>query len=530
MHTTVHELRVVVAYHSRAPNRLDEPWCEDHPTPTLDALVQAVTDAREVDQWTLVGGEPTLRPDLPHLVSAMTDAGAPRLVLRTDGLALTRSSAVERLTEAGLTGIRIPFCTGRTDAQDWLMGLPGASRTARKALDCWRIAGLQVEAEVVITRPTMPYLNETVALLKRSGVQALRFRLLQKTGAAKGDYITLAPRIALLQPYLEDALHTALQQDMAVHVEGIPRCVFTRYPECACPTDAISWAIPGGAHLHPDFTRPTDPSRCQGCPGTPECPGVPAAYSTRFGWTELASEGLEQRSPATPLVVPLPASGDAIVPPPSREGRHPSTRVSAAHQQAHRPSLGGDPLAGRAPLPEQPDAFGFQFEAGESTRAIRQRLVQCAQHGAQTLRIEGASLAHPAAVPLLRECLRLSFAHVEVYGAAHHLSECSDTELFQLRGLSKFVMVLHSSDDDAHDGATGQAGSLQASVAVGQRLARLAKVTVEVAPGEPSDGLREELAAAWASGRLPPVTEAPRVVPRWTDHPTDFDAQPPESR
>ena len=116
----------------------------------------------------LTGGEPTLRADLPRLLAACAEAGA-AVRIRTDGLALGRAAALAPLQRAGLTGLRVLLASARRDAHDWLVGLSGAATAASRAVRVATAAGLPVEVEIPIARPTAPLLAETVNVAARLG-------------------------------------------------------------------------------------------------------------------------------------------------------------------------------------------------------------------------------------------------------------------------------------------------------------------------------------------------------------------------
>jgi MoaA/NifB/PqqE/SkfB family radical SAM enzyme len=409
------------------------------------------------------------------------------------------------LIDAGITGVRIPFYTGRGDAHDWLCGLAGSSSATKKAISTCISSDLEVEAEVVITRPTMPHLTETVAYLQRLGVAHLRFRTIAPTGAAAAHEIALIPRLSLMQPSLEHAIQTALRHEMQVYLDGIPACVVPDFRDRIIGKTDTEWAFPLGPQHHPEFQRPRQRDGCADCPNSDDCLGAPRGYGTRFGWAEFASEGQAQQQRAEVQPSPLPLSGASVQLPPPRAGRQPATRVQAAALQARQHNLGGDPMAGRAPLPSDSDTLRFCFRADQSTREIRQLLVNLAQQGAACLRLDGDSLQHPHVLALLRDSLRLSFERVQVVGYLHHLAHLNDTELFQLRDLHRVDMVLDGSDAETHDQTTGIKGSFDEAIATGQRIFQLTKTTVGVVPGHTDLQLNEALLDGWHQGILPPL-------------------------
>ena len=238
----------------------------------------------------LAGGEPTTRADLLELLRQVRSARpSGGLWLRTDGLALTSPSVVQALQRAGVDGVRIPLHSGRADAHDWLVGLPGAARRVIRALGTCAQQGLPVEVEITLTRPTLPYLVETVALVARLGVRALWIRRLRAAGAAAADFIALSPRLGMVRAPVEEATLLAEEGGLTVRIEGLPRCT-----------------IPGAAHRLDTGLEPAAPaaSPCATCPGLPSCAGAPQDYTARFGWVELWRQAPPQPQPQIRLVIP----------------------------------------------------------------------------------------------------------------------------------------------------------------------------------------------------------------------------------
>lgn len=386
--------------------------------------------------------------------------------MRTDGLLLDRPGIDQQLYDAGLRYVRIALQSGRADAHDWLVRLPGASARSAKALASCARGPLLLEAEVTLTRPTAPLLLETISYLIRHGVSAIHLRLLERRGPAADDYIALAPRLSLLQPLLEDAVRQALRHGVKVQISGLPLCAAPGFPECHVPAEAIRWALP------PGLAAP-EPCRteigCPGCPGSPRCSGTPAHYTDLFGWTEIQSEGGLQARPHPFEGRPTPTSGEEVPLPPGRAGRAPATRLRDAIRQSEVRNLGGDPVAGRHPNPTRPEIISIEFSPASSTRTLRMRMVRAAQHGAPMLRVQGASLQHPEAHSLLREAQRLSFERVELWGDGRPLEAWSDVQIRHLRGLHRLVLVHSDEDKEIMDRLV-------------ERIGRLAGIPVDTAP------------------------------------------------
>jgi len=226
------ELRLVVTARTRGNSKLDELVIE--PRPDDPSAAQLIARARDDDHqpaiW-LVGGEPTLRADLPQLVAGMRTATSQSLGLCTDGLALSDQAALQPLLcpeegprQLGLTRVRISLHCARADAHDWLVGQTGAARRAIRALRLCSAAGLGVEVDAVVTRPTLPYLGELVKLCAHLGVETVHLRQLLPRGPAAAELHMLAPRLSQLEQSLGEASVAAARGGGQLILHGFPVC------------------------------------------------------------------------------------------------------------------------------------------------------------------------------------------------------------------------------------------------------------------------------------------------------------------
>lgn len=516
------EVRFVTTLRTRMGGMLDQALDDPPPDPSLDEVLDLARPwvGRSTHGWWIAGGEPMLRPDLPELVSRLSKLGAQRLGLITDGLALAAPGVAERLAALGVQRVRVPLHSARMDANDWLAGAPGAGRRVVKAIQACRAARITVGVEVVVTRPTMDHLGELVELLGRLGVAELDIRPITARGPAEPHYVTLAPRVGLLQPMLESAVSEAVRRGMKVRVHGFSRCTAPGVAPYRVVEGGVTWELVRRApwsFLGPHLAPPPATRGCATCPGSPECAGAPSDYARRFGLLEFLSEDNRWVNPAG--IVP-PALEGGLVEPPARAGRFPPTRVSYPRRWAARPTLGGDPLAGVAAR-QAPEVIRVIFVApgrvkptflgdaqpaeAETTRAVRIRLVRASQHGVRRLRIASASsLAHPDAGELLREAARLGFPEVEVAGEASALDDMSDMALRRLRGITRLDVALYGPDAERHDAVMGRPGAFDAAMRAFDRISALVPSIELGCYGILTDASSlEAFAEAWEMGDLP---------------------------
>jgi MoaA/NifB/PqqE/SkfB family radical SAM enzyme len=517
------EVALVVTGRQRRPGRLDrhmDPAPPDPSPETLRALWagwegSAGREGR-ASGLLLTGGEPTLRPDLPALLAALS--AAPRLGLHTDAQALAAPRVLAALVGAGLRRLRIDVHAARKDAHDWLTDTPGGLGRATRAVTAALAAGLEVEVEVTLARPTVPYLVETVEVLARLGVRRIRLRRPALRGPAAAQFVAISPRLGLSEPYLVGAVEAGRRAGVRVTLHGLTPCAAGRARDALADPAGEVLLAPGA--LATFFAEPGVDGRCPSCPGPPGCEGAPADYVARLGAGEFRSERRGPPITPPPTPVEIPPDAPAVVtpaPPPFRAWRGPATRLRAVRRQIALGDLGGDPLVGlpgapvpealterfAAPLPLACPTCGDAVGAPESSRAIRLRLARAAQLGARTLRVVGGgSLHHPELVALVRDIRRLRMVPVLI-GDGAALGALSETDLRHLRGAgAAFEIALYGPDAARHDAHAGREGAFEASLA---GLARLAGGRVSARPIAALHHHRDlpDWAAAWASGALP---------------------------
>jgi hypothetical protein len=459
----------------RAPGPLD--WA--HPDDADPPLIDVFAACPPAGPLWLGGGEPTLRADLPALLEGLGG----RAGMITDGLALTRPERLAALQARGLRALQIPLHSALHEAHDWLVGLPGAARGARRALQLAAGAGLPVTAQICATRPTMAHLPDAVRLAARLGARAVVLRRPTLQAATAATFLAVSPRLGLLEPHLEAAVQLALDLQLELTLEGFPRCAAPRAPAAAFhPHPALRWPAGLPARWAPPGVGPG----CPACPGAGACAGAPADYVQRFGRAELDSEA----GPPAHRPAPLPpAPGATPPPPPPRGQRSPASRLRFVVRQTAFPDLGGDPMAG---LPAGAPPAALSLELRGPSRALRQQLVRLAQRGAPRLEVWHAG-AHPDGVELLREALRLGFTEVHAVGDLLGLEAAQDRQLVGLRGLRSATVRLRLPE-------------VARAAALLDRLARLAGVEVRaegLLDEIPSDADKPHWEASWGAGALP---------------------------
>lgn len=120
----------------------------------IQAYLRAIFD-RGITFLHLTGGEPTVRGDLPEIISMAKDIGFPYIQLNTNGLRLAEEPGYARmLAQAGLSCVFMQFDGTRDDIYKTLRGRPLLSVKDRAVENCGRQA-----LGVVLVPTLMPGVN-----------------------------------------------------------------------------------------------------------------------------------------------------------------------------------------------------------------------------------------------------------------------------------------------------------------------------------------------------------------------------------
>jgi hypothetical protein len=352
---------------------------------------------------------------------------------------------------------------------------------------------MPVEAEVVVTRPTMPHLTETIDVLTRVGVRTISLRRLTAVDVEAPEFVLLSPRLSLLADDLERAATIALQRRARLVIRDFPVCVAPRLRRLFARSDAEVWLTTDGAVASTESARSNDARieagpGCPGCPGAPLCAGAPADYVSRFGWEELAdpapiAERVQENVAAQQCVRP---SGTMVL-----SWRGPR-RVRCDGCADSHPTAGGHPTAGE-----------HSTVGPESTRAVRARLVEAARFRPAVLQLVGAELlAHPNAAALLFDAVRL-FPRVECAGEGSAVVKWSDVDVRRLKDLQRIDVAFYGPDATSHDAHCGIAGSFAATLRGVERLREQTSIAIGAYAIIHDARLVPRFVDAWSRGELP---------------------------
>ena len=209
----------------------------------------------------LTGGEPLLRPDLEVLVERAAGLGM-MVVLGTNGTRLSVDRARE-LAQRGLSGVGISLDSLVASRHDAFRGLEGAWSAAVEGIRSARLAGLDAQIQITLTRDNISELPQVLRFSREADVKVLTVFFLVCTGRGQ-DLVDLTP---------EEYEH-ALEWLVSVNPNGVmvrPRCAptFRRVLAQKKPDSILLQSDAGRCMAGKNYCRITPDGKVTPCPYMP---------------------------------------------------------------------------------------------------------------------------------------------------------------------------------------------------------------------------------------------------------------------
>jgi MoaA/NifB/PqqE/SkfB family radical SAM enzyme len=237
------------------------------------------------------GGEPTLRDDLPLVLSHARALGVTRQVIQTNGRRLQDSGYLEKILDAGATSFFVSIHGCEPDLHDYLTGSKGAFRQTLAGLANLDRHGCEFSTNTVICRQNYTSLGRIVAFL-REQLPSLRFCKLSYPNlignAAANIHHVVAP-LWEVSPHVLEAIERGNECGVCVDTESIPPCLLqgsydraselvTRIFDTSDLTHRVEkWILLSKADNNILYET------CERCDFRTQCCGIPSLHEATFG-------------------------------------------------------------------------------------------------------------------------------------------------------------------------------------------------------------------------------------------------------
>lgn len=168
----------------------------------------------------LVGGEPTLRPDLFDLIRLARQQGARAVVVQTNGRRLAYASYARGLAAAGATAVDVSLHGSTAAMHDFHTQAAGSFAQTVTALGVARAAGLTVGVSVALTRSNFRHASEIARVAVTRGARALQLSPVCQLAGAAPLAPSLLPSAEMLRPFVLDAARVARSLGAEVLLDG----------------------------------------------------------------------------------------------------------------------------------------------------------------------------------------------------------------------------------------------------------------------------------------------------------------------
>lgn len=221
----------------------DKKRVEDLPTRAVKGEIDHYSRVADLEHSELVltGGEPTIRTDLPQIVSYARSTGFRALLIQTNGRAIDGSFAVV-LAESGLTRALVAVHGPEKRIHESITRAPGSFAETMSGIAHLLSAGITVRTQTVISRLNLRSLPRLVDLLARTfpQLQAIQVVFPHPIGNAGAHFDRVVPRLSEIAEHVAPGPQIAAQAGIEFSISDVPFCLL---PDGIMEFNADLWKL-----------------------------------------------------------------------------------------------------------------------------------------------------------------------------------------------------------------------------------------------------------------------------------------------
>ena len=274
--------------------------------PSYSELKKQIASARKRGSTYLeiIGGEPTIRPDIINLIRFAKKLNFQTIMIATNGRMLAYKDFAQKILKAGLNSIAFSIHGHTADLHDSLTQAPGSFTQLNKGVEnVQKIVkklklNVLVGSNTTIVKQNYKYLPKIGEHIIKLGLFNAEFIFVDPTyGGAFDDFDKLVPKISDAAPHIHKCLDLGKKYKV-IHwdVRYVPLCYFQDYLDQISELKEV--ATFHTEHVAPDFYNPNSEKgrllvgrgktvKCKGCRLFDQCEGIWKEYLKRLGDSEL---------------------------------------------------------------------------------------------------------------------------------------------------------------------------------------------------------------------------------------------------
>jgi len=233
-----------------------------------------------------IGGEPTLHPELPHLIAYAKGIGFQSILICTNGVLLLRRGYLDELVRAGLTGVRFSLHDHRPDVAGRLADVPGVGdKYVRVAEMLLSRRDVRPHIYRILLNENIDALEDYVAWVAANNHTGKQIEIMLGMPSQRGRMTSareLYPPLTGLRERVARAVALGKTLGVDVVIHHAPACLYPEEPARAMCLHVNALQVDALSNDQRGFNTEGDAvygAACESCPGKRQgCYGLPRAY------------------------------------------------------------------------------------------------------------------------------------------------------------------------------------------------------------------------------------------------------------
>ncbi|MCK4539537.1 radical SAM protein [Candidatus Parcubacteria bacterium] len=242
------------------------------------------------------GGEPTIRNDLPELISHAKKMGVKRTQIQTNAIVIDDVYA-KKLKLSGLDSAFVAFHSHIPEIQDELTKLKGSFRKTIRGIQALHNNGIEVVVNIVVNKKNFKYFKDYVIFVADTFnfIRCISVAIMQPHGRAANNLKELLPRYSDVARHFEDGTKIAKKRGIYIdnHYCSLPLCFLPEEIICSSleyKENELLRKSPGSEipeRIRKIYSSKVHGVPCQNCILKNFCNGIWREYINLYGWNDI---------------------------------------------------------------------------------------------------------------------------------------------------------------------------------------------------------------------------------------------------
>jgi MoaA/NifB/PqqE/SkfB family radical SAM enzyme len=201
---------------------------ENYSTEKIKSLLKIASE-RGIMDIDFSGGEPTIKPDFPELISYAKKLGFRNICVITNGIMMANKEYTQQLVDAGLNEVLFSIHGHNKKLHDYLTQVPGSFDRLMKSIKNIKRLGVRFRTNTTVTEPNYKYLIQFARLFLKLKPSAVNFILFNPFYSSVGQEVEMTCKFSECSPYIKKAIDILDPHIKKITVRCIPFCFMKDY-------------------------------------------------------------------------------------------------------------------------------------------------------------------------------------------------------------------------------------------------------------------------------------------------------------